>query len=41
MYIQEDPALALRFNNTIATSVETLKQWLTNNPITITYKQNT
>lgn len=41
MYIQEDPALALRFNDIIATSVETLKQWLTNNPITITYKQNT
>lgn len=40
-YWSRDPSIFLRFNNTIATSVETLKQWLSNNPITITYKQNT
>lgn len=40
-YLKKDPSMFLRFNNTIATSVETLKQWLSNNPITITYKQNT
>lgn len=38
-YYKTDPSFFLRFNNTIATSIDTLKAWLAENKPTITYKQ--
>lgn len=40
-YFSSDSSVFIRFNNTIATSVETFKAYLAENNIIITYKQNT